>query len=112
MNNSVWQASGLDVKIPPKNWDQLLDTCQKLTKRSGAGFDQIAGVFPGAFKAWATSNGVTFVSPDRKKLLFGTPEAVQTLEYMLNSTNRLYQSNDVLTEWLKGVSGPASAGVF
>jgi ABC-type glycerol-3-phosphate transport system substrate-binding protein len=110
LNDAVWQASGLDVRQAPKTWDELLDACQKLTRRSGAGFDQIGGVFPGAFKAWAASNAVPFVSPDRKELRFNTPEAVATLEYMLGSTNRLYGSNDALGEWLRGVSGPASGG--
>jgi ABC-type glycerol-3-phosphate transport system substrate-binding protein len=110
LNDSVWQASGLDVRQAPKTWDELLDTCQRLTRRSGGGFDQIAGVFPGAFKAWAAANAVPFVSADRKKLLLNTPEAVATLEYMLNSTNRLYGSNDALSEWLRGASGPASGG--
>lgn len=110
MNDAVWQASGLDVKKPPKNWDELLDVSQKLTKRSGTEFEQIAGVFPGAFKAWAASNAVPFVSADRKKLLFNTPEAVATLEYMLNSTNRLYGSNQALSDWLRTVSGSASGG--
>lgn len=110
LNDAVWQASGLDVKKPPKTWDELMDTCQKLTKRTAGGFEQIAGVFPSIFKAWSATNAVPFVSPDRKKLLFNTPEAVQALEFMLNGTNRLYGSSDVLAEWIRGVSGQAAGG--
>jgi multiple sugar transport system substrate-binding protein len=110
MNVDVWQASGLDVKRPPKTWEELIDVAQKLTRRSGSGFDQVAGVFPSGFKMWATANAVPWISADRKRILFNTTEAVDALQYQLDSTNRLYGSNAALGEWYRNVGGATAAG--
>lgn len=116
MNTDVWAQSGLDVKKPPKTWDELLDASQRLTRRDGAGgFSQIAGGMPSVFKAWATANTVQWISADRKKILFNTQESVDALEYMLNSVNQLYGTYEAMVAFsadmqLTGASGAQVRG--
>lgn len=67
------------------------------------------------FKAWATANGVQWVSQDRKKVLFATPESVDALEYMLTSVNRLYGSYEAMLAFsadlqMTGASGARLTG--
>lgn len=111
VNLDLWTAAGLDTTKLPKTWDDLLSAGVRLTRRSGEGFDQIAGVYPGSFKMWATANGMEWISPDRKKVLFSTPEAIATLEYMLDATNRLYGSPAAMDAWLKTLAGPTGTGL-
>jgi ABC-type glycerol-3-phosphate transport system substrate-binding protein len=110
VNLDLWQAGGLDKTKLPKTWDDLATAAPKLTKRSASGFEQIAGLFPGSIKTWATANGVSWISPDLKKVLFNTAETAATLEFMLDSTNRLYGSQAAMEEWVKSIPGPVGTG--
>jgi ABC-type glycerol-3-phosphate transport system substrate-binding protein len=110
VNLDLWQGAGLDKAKLPRTWDDLTAAAPRLTKRGAGGFEQIAGVFPGAIKTWATANGVGWVSPDLKQVLFNTAETAATLEFMLDGTNRLYGSQAAMEEWVKTLPGPVGAG--
>ena len=113
-NASMWQAAGLDVAKLPRTWEELLTASQRLTRRTADGFDQIAGVLPHSFVMWATTNGVEWISDDRKKILFHSGEnaarATETLEFMVDATARLYGALATMEQWVKSLAGPVGVG--
>jgi multiple sugar transport system substrate-binding protein len=111
VNLDMWQAAGLDKTKLPKTWEELTVAAQRLTKRGANGFEQIAGVFPGNAKMWGTANGVSWISPDLKKVQFNTAETAAALEFMVDTTNRLYGSNAEMDAWVKALAGPVGTGL-
>ncbi|MBI3974324.1 MAG: extracellular solute-binding protein [Chloroflexi bacterium] len=101
-NVEAFKGAGLDPKRGPKSWDELAEFSQKLTKREGAGFSSIGLDFPGApFMDWLGRNDGKVVTDDAKKVLFNDQRGVETLQWMADSTNRLYGNAAAVGDFLK-----------
>lgn len=89
---------GLDPQKPPATWEELEEYAGKLTVKKGdkiekMGFDLIGtGNFP--FKEWLFLNNGNCISSDGKKILFNSKEGLETLQWMVGYTDRLYGSYD------------------
>ena len=72
---SVVAQAGFDAAKPPKTWDEMLAFAQKVHQATG-----IAGVDAMAYSGVLQSDGVTLISPDKKKAAFNTPQAAAVLD--------------------------------
>ncbi len=93
-----FEKVGLDPRKPPSTWQELEEYAGKLTVKKGnkvekMGFDLIGtGNFP--FKEWLFLNNGNCISSDGKKMLFNSKEGVETLQWMVGYTDRLYGGYD------------------
>jgi multiple sugar transport system substrate-binding protein len=92
MSIAVWQEAGADVTKPPSNWEELVATAQKLTKRGGGpgGFDRLGFDLPTSFLVWGPKNNTKILSDDATKVLFNSQEGIDTLQWMSNTAQQLY----------------------
>jgi ABC-type glycerol-3-phosphate transport system substrate-binding protein len=91
MNQAVVAAAGLDPQKGPQSWDELVDWSTKLTRRDGTTLTQIGLASPGApFIDWLARNNGKVLTDDGKKIAFDNAAGQETLQWMLDSTNRLY----------------------
>lgn len=87
------EAAGLDPKRPPASWEDLVDWSLRLTMREGEGFSQIGFDFSATeFIDWLARNGGRVLSADATRVAFDSPAGQQTLQWLLETTNRLYGS--------------------
>jgi len=91
---------GLDPQKPPKTWSELEVYALKLTIKDGGkiervGFD-VNGMVDYPFKEWLFLNNGNLISNDRKKVLFDSPEGLQTLDWTVGFTDRLYGNYELL----------------
>ncbi|MBI3973290.1 MAG: extracellular solute-binding protein [Chloroflexi bacterium] len=91
INRDVVASAGLDHQKGPQSWDDLVAWSQKLTKRDGGELSQIGLASPGApFIDWLARNNGKVLSDDSTKVVFDSPAGQETLQWMLDSANRLY----------------------
>lgn len=94
-NKELVQKGGLDPAKAPKTWDDLEEAAKKLTKMEGGkanplGFDVTWHPNFPIFKQWLYNNGGQLISDDGKKITFGGEEGVQTLQWMVDFTDRVH----------------------
>ena len=111
MNKDVVDAAGLSSAKGPASWDELVTWSQRLTKRDGDALSQVGLNIGGTpFIDWLARNNGKILSDDGAKVAFDNPAGQSTLEWMLESTKRLYGSQQAYTDALKGVSNPTYTG--
>ncbi len=81
-NADVFRAAGLDPDHPPKTWDDVAKASLQIRDKTGnEGFyPGVYGQFDWLMQGVILSNGGRVLSEDRKKLMFGKPEAVEALQ--------------------------------
>jgi ABC-type glycerol-3-phosphate transport system substrate-binding protein len=85
------EAAGLDPKRPPASWEDLVDWSRQLTMREGDSFSQMGFDFSATeFIDWLARNGGRVLSEDARRPAFDSPAGQQTLQWLLETTNRLY----------------------
>lgn len=100
MNKDVVAAAGLDTVKGPQSWDELEAWSQKLIKREGTGFSQIGLAAPGApFIDWLARNNGKVLSDDGTKVVFDDAAGQAALEWMLETTRRLYGAPAAVKEF-------------
>jgi ABC-type glycerol-3-phosphate transport system substrate-binding protein len=100
MNKDVVAAAGLDPNKGPASWDELVAWSQRLTKREGNMLSQIGLAIPSVpFIDWLARNDGKVLSDDARRVAFDSPAGQATLEWMLESTNRLYGSAQAVREF-------------
>jgi len=114
-NAESFQAAGLDYKKTPQSWEELVTFSTRLTQKQGSGFSKIGFNLPygGAtnFIHWLPLNDGKLLSDDATKVAFDTPQGLETLEWMLDSTNRVYGSRAALEAYLAEIGADGAAGV-
>lgn len=85
---------GLNPEKPPTTWQELQDYAARLSvKKNGKlermGFD-VNGVQNLPFMTWLYLNNGKLISDDKRTVLFGNPEGLETLKWMVDYTDRLY----------------------
>lgn len=89
-NKELFEQAGLDPKMPPKNWEELLEYHKKLVKKEGDSVVQTGFGMPTSgsnmqhyFSVFMEENGMkNLVDEDSNEILCNTPEAVEAAEFM------------------------------
>ncbi|MCC6403302.1 MAG: extracellular solute-binding protein [Fimbriimonadaceae bacterium] len=80
------RAAGLDPERPPRTWSELLAYSKVLTKFAPGGTLARAGFIPNFGNTYlylyAFQNNAEFMSPDGTRCTLGSPEAVESLDFM------------------------------
>jgi multiple sugar transport system substrate-binding protein len=100
-NATKFAAAGLDVKNPPKTFDDLLAAAKVMHDKSG-GKEYLMSRLPGIGDL--TNAGVKIVSDDGKKFTFNTPEAAALLDKYRAAYQAGYLPRDILTQQYLGNS--------
>ena len=101
-NKDVVEAAGLDAAKGPAGWDELVAWSQRVTRREGDALSQVGLDIGGTpFIDWLTRNDGRVLSEDGSKVTFDGPAGQATLEWMLDSTKRLYGSQQAYGEFVK-----------
>ena len=105
-NKEAFKEAGLDPNAPPKTWDALVATAQKLTKRDAAGNVTQWGVqvpssgFPyWLFQCFTTQNGVELMNQTGDTTYFDKPEVVQALQYWVDLSQKHKVMAPGVIEW-------------
>lgn len=111
MNKDIVEAAGLNSSKGPASWEELLNWSQRLTKREGDGFSSVGLNIGGTpFIDWLARNNGKVLSDDGTKVAFDNPAGQATLEWMLDSTKRVYGSQQAYADALRGVSNASYTG--
>jgi multiple sugar transport system substrate-binding protein len=100
-NATKFAAAGLDVKNPPKTFDELLAAAKVMHDKTG-GKEYLMSRLPGIGDL--TNAGVKIVSDDGKKFVFNTPEAAALLDKYRDAYKAGYMPRDILTNEYLGNS--------
>ncbi len=102
MNKHAVEAAGLDSARGPANWEDLVTWSQQLTQRAGETFSQVGLSIGGTpFIDWLARNAGKVLSDDATRTAFASSEGQSTLEWMLDSTRRLYGSLQAYTDFIR-----------
>jgi len=111
MNKDIVDAAGLNSAKGPATWEELVTWSQRVSKREGDTFSQVGLNIGGTpFIDWIARNNGKVLSDDATKVAFDSPAGQATLEWMLESTKRLYGSQQAYTDALKGVTNSTYTG--
>jgi multiple sugar transport system substrate-binding protein len=83
-NANLFKQAGLDPDAPPRTWADVKSAALQLKKATGKNgvYPSIYAGFDWLFQAVVLSNGGRVLSEDRKRLMFGEPEAVEAVAVM------------------------------
>ena len=111
MNKDVVEAAGLSSAKGPANWEELVTWSQRVTKKEGDTFSSVGLNIGGTpFIDWLARNNGKVLSDDGTKVAFDNAAGQATLEWMLESTKRLYGSQQAYADALRGVSNASYTG--
>jgi ABC-type glycerol-3-phosphate transport system substrate-binding protein len=113
MSTQVLQEGGVDPSKPPANWEDLVATAQKLTKRGSGpgGFERIGMDFPSnPFIHYAAKNNTKILSDDATRVLFNSPEGVDTIQWMFNTAQQLYGKYENRGAFMSAHTVPGTGG--
>lgn len=86
-NKRIFREAGLDPEQPPRTWKELEEIAARLTKHDERGRLERVGFFPlwgnSYFFIYAYQKRVRFISEDGRKAIFNSPEALETLEWIV-----------------------------
>jgi len=87
-NKDAFKEAGLDPNKPPANWDEMVATAQKLTKKDASGNVTRWGVhIPSTgyaywmFQALCIQNGQELMNLDGNKTNFDHPDVIEALQF-------------------------------
>ena len=87
-NKDTFKEAGLDPNKPPANWDEMVATAQKLTKKDASGNVTRWGVhIPSTgyaywmFQALCIQNGQELMNLDGNKTNFDHPDVIEALQF-------------------------------
>lgn len=85
-NQDLFDANGITHPTPGWTWDNWVETAKKLTVSSGQQVTQF-GTALGPWAAMVWGNGGELISPDMKRTLLDTPEAVAGVQFAADMVN-------------------------
>ena len=102
-NTRLFEEAGLDPEAPPETWDELDAAAGKLTRRASDGALEVVGanlsVSHLVFLAQLYCNNGTLFSDDLKTVTFNSPEGVETLQWLLDFTNKHHGGHQNFLDW-------------
>lgn len=90
-NKKHFEEVGLDPKVPPKTWDELVEYAQKLKTNDRAGYvygGADAGTNMFTFVPYIWNNGGDVMSADGSTSMLNQPEAIEALQFFCDLTNK------------------------
>lgn len=120
-NKTLFQKYGIPLpsKDKPYTWDEFIDVCKKLTKKTSDGDTFGTGLnVHWAFIQFVWGNGADFLDASHTKVNITDPKFVEALQFWADMTNKYFvtpsatqaQSLDTYQRWLKGELGFFPAG--
>lgn len=100
-NSDKFAAVGLDVKNPPKTFDELFAAAKVMHDKSN-GREYLMSRLPGIGDF--TNAGVKIIADDGKSFVFNTPEAAALLDKYRDAYKAGYLPKDILTQEYLGNS--------
>ena len=86
-NKDLFRAAGLDPEKPPETWDELVEIAQALTKDTNDdgqvdqwGFNTTSSTH-WSLSAMILQNGGRIINDDETRVLYDSPEGVETLKF-------------------------------
>ncbi|MDD5092333.1 MAG: ABC transporter substrate-binding protein [Candidatus Wallbacteria bacterium] len=112
-NKEMFAAAGLDPEHPPANWEEFLEFSRILTKDlDGDGkpdqFGQAMTNSAWIFECMLLQAGGRLLSEDGTRVEFDSPEAVETLDYLIKTLNEAaYKTTgfDHQNDWIARKAG-------
>ena len=120
-NKDAFKEVGLDPEKPPKNWDELLEYSQKLTKRDASGNVTRWGVgidgdnaqwWFGGFSIQNSVDGSNIMSQNGRQVFFNRPENIEALQFVCDLSQKymvkptgIIRWSDLPTQFLDGQYG-------
>jgi sn-glycerol 3-phosphate transport system substrate-binding protein len=109
-NKDAFKEVGLDPEAPPKNWTEVAEFGQKLTKKNasgnvsryGVGIALNTGSAQWAFTGFAlenSSDGRNLMSVDGKTAYFNTPENIEALQFWCDLQNKYKCMQEGIVQW-------------
>jgi len=104
-NVPAFEEAGLDPENPPKTWDELTAAAEALTIREDGAIKRLGYRFyhglPGLndFMQALVSNNGEYLSEDGRSVKFSSPEALEALNWLLDTMKIVYGSIDAYEEW-------------
>jgi len=118
-SKALFKAAGLDPEKPPKTWQELDDVAAKVLKKKGnaievMGVDPVGGTAAGATTLiyWLVFNNGNLATEDARTLTINTPEAVETLEWLVEFTNKHHGGWSNCIDFWTGNNDTAPDGRF
>ncbi len=118
-SKKLFKEAGLDPEKPPKTWQELDEVAQKITKKKGdaievMGVDPVGGSTAGATTLiyWLVCNNGNLATEDGRTLTINTPEAIETLEWMIEFVNKYYGNWSNCIDFWTGNNDTAPDGRF
>jgi multiple sugar transport system substrate-binding protein len=109
-NPAHFREAGLDPARPPTTWQELLATAERLTRREGSGVSRLGFASGGLWPQYHVCNNGRMFSPDRRRVVWNSPEGLDAMQFELELENRLYGGRAGMREAL-GTSDPVQAFV-
>jgi len=69
---------------PPRTWEELVEAAQKMTLRRGGNYERAGFYLPVSFQIFVEflwENGGDIVTPDGKRAVLDSPEAIEALQF-------------------------------
>ncbi len=111
-NKDHFREAGLDPEQGPTSWSELVEFSRALTQGSDGEFERLGCLFTGPptprpswFIEWAFCNNGRLYSDDGREVLFGAPENVEALSWIVDNINELYGGWENIRGYLSGSSG-------
>jgi len=105
-NKDAFKAAGLDPDKPPKSWDEMVATAEKLTKRdaSGAvtqwGLEIPSSGFPyWLFQALTTQNGAILANPDGTKVAYNDARVIEAAQFFADLSRKYQVMPKGIIDW-------------
>jgi sn-glycerol 3-phosphate transport system substrate-binding protein len=105
-NKSLFKEAGLDPERAPRNWAEMTDFAQKLTKRDAQGNATQWGVqvpssgFPyWLFQGFTTQNGIELMNEAGTETYFDKPAVIEALQYWVDLSRKHRVMAPGVIEW-------------
>lgn len=85
-NRDLFRANGLEP-VAPKTWDEILQVSRRIAKDTdGDGNNDVWGIdfysWGWLFEAWLGQNGAQVATPDGRRYIFNSEEAIEAMEFV------------------------------
>jgi ABC-type glycerol-3-phosphate transport system substrate-binding protein len=115
-NTAAYREAGLDPNAVARDWNDLVEFTRKINRKEGDTLTRMGLPFPRApfmdWHCWQGRNGGKVLSEDGAKVLFNDPIGVETLQFIVDATQRLYGTRQVAPAFVSASNLPSPRAGF